>query len=197
MNYRLAWLSLLIAASGCKVEVKPPPAPPPAAVAEFDPLGSPPRIPLPNNLAFTGSTDGKLNIVDRDTDSPAQKDFNAYLRGLEGFPPQSTATATFTLPLDPATATVGTGTTPGAVFVYDVDVKQPFGAADFSVRVSADGKTLEVIPTRRWRSGGTFSVILFGGDDPAGLKGAMGEKVLAAPAFFFLRSPNPVLGLCK
>jgi hypothetical protein len=39
-------------------------------------------------------------------------------------------------------------------------------------------------------------VVVFGTNDPNGVKGANGETTLASPTFFFLRSPTPVLGLC-
>src|SRR6185436_8581620 len=39
-------------------------------------------------------------------------------------------------------------------------------------------------------------VLVFGGDDPDGLKGEGGTKVVAAPTVFFLRSPFPLLTNC-
>ena len=39
-------------------------------------------------------------------------------------------------------------------------------------------------------------MLLFGGHDPAGLRGATGELVIASPAFYFLRSPTPLVARC-
>src|SRR5262245_14967778 len=99
---------IVMALGGCEPPVPPPPQFPPSVVAEFDPLATPPSIPPPTDLAFRGGDGVHLNVPASPTDSPAQRAFNAYLRTLTGFPAGSAATAPFSGPLNPATATLGT-----------------------------------------------------------------------------------------
>src|SRR6476469_3314410 len=101
MRFQLATLLLL---SGCQPPIEHPPGPVPVVVAEFDPRATPPVVPTPNDLAFLGGDGKHLNIMDLPTDSPAQRALNAYLRTLDGFPPETPAAAAFTGGLDPASA---------------------------------------------------------------------------------------------
>src|SRR4051812_2440098 len=91
----------LVVLAGCEPDVTAPPNPP-TVTALFAPTASPPVVPTPNDLAFRGGDGKHLAIVDLPTDSPAQRDFNTYLRGLDGFPSSSTASAAFSAPIDPA-----------------------------------------------------------------------------------------------
>src|SRR6266542_455095 len=74
---------LALLAAGCEPTVNPPPAVAASITARFDPLGQPPVVPTPNDLALTGGN-GFLNVPDQPGDSDAQKAFNAYLRTLTG-----------------------------------------------------------------------------------------------------------------
>ncbi|MCU1280990.1 MAG: putative lipoprotein [bacterium] len=183
--------------AGCEAPVASPPPPTPVAVALFDPLASPPVVPTPNDLAFVGGDGTHLNVPDQPTDSPAQRALNAYLRQLNGFPGSTTATASFSAPLDPATVTLTTPAAPGAIVLLDTTTFALVGPTAVTPSLSADGQTLSLTPTPpQFLAGHRYAVLLFGGTDAAGLRGAAGEQVVAAPTFFFLRSPNPLVGRC-
>ena len=196
MLARFTFVVALAVGSGCEPPVATPAAPPPTSVALFDPLGSPPVVPTPNDLAFRGGDGMHLNVPDLPTDSPAQRSLNAYLRTLNGFPASSTAATSFS----------------GAARSGQRDADLADGArlgdhrrhhrGDAGRRprrprsLSADGKTLDLVPATQWTAGHRYAVLLFGGTDAAGLRGAAGETVIASPAFFFLRSPNPLVARC-
>ena len=179
---------------GCEPDVKAPPPPPPTSVALFDPLATPAVVPTPNDLAFTGGDGTHLNPPDTPGESAAQASLNAYLRRLNGFPASSTPTTTFSAPLDPASATLTTAMGAGSVVLVDTTAASLVGSV--MPTLSADGKTLELVPSTPFEPGHRYAVVLFGGSDPAGLRGATGEQVIASPSFFFLRSPNPLVARC-
>lgn len=180
-------------ALGCEPEVKPPPAPIPHVVAQFEPTASPPALPTPNDLAFTGGDGVHLNVPDQPSDSPAQRAFNHYLNTLTGFPADSTATARFSGPLDPATVTLQTAQAPGSVVVVDLTAAS---LATPQASLAFDGAVLNLVPQPAWQSGHRYAVLVFGGEDPLGLRAAGGAAVLASPTFFFLRAPTPLLARC-
>ena len=188
--------SLLITVIACASCAPNVPQNPPATVvvAQYDPLASPPLIPLPNDLALQN---GHLAIPDYPTDSKAQLAFNQYLRTLDGFPPSASVTASFSEAIDSASATVSNIASEGAISVIDLSVLQPFGPKDFQPQVSTDGKTLTIAPTKAWQLGHRYAVMVFGGDDPKGLRAKdPANKIVAAPFTFFLRSPRPLLSQC-
>src|SRR5262249_50805978 len=102
-------------------------------VANFDPLAAVPVIPLPNDLAFTGGDGVHLNVPDGPMDSDAQKEFNTYLRTLDGFPSSTPGTATFSAALDAKTVAASTAAAPGSVFVFNVTRSSLLAATDYSV----------------------------------------------------------------
>jgi hypothetical protein len=187
------YLVLLAAGSGCGPNVVAPTTTA-TVTAQFDPLAAPPVVPTPNDLAFTGGDGVHLNIPDQPGQSPAQLAFNAYLRSLTGFPPGSTVGATFSGALDATSVTVPTATAPGAIVVVDTTA----GAAvtGLAVSVASDGKSFSVGNPARFTSGHRYAVLVFGGSDANGLRGADGKKVIASPTFFFLRSPTPLVQRC-
>ncbi len=192
---RSVMLPLLVAyAVGCEPPVATPPTPPPTAVALFDPTATPAVVPTPNDLAFTGGDGTHLNPPDTPGESAAQASLNAYLRRLNGFPSSSTASASFSKPLDPMSVTLMATMGFGSVVLVDTTAGMLFDSATASL--SMDGKTLSIVPSTPFTPGHRYAVMLFGGTDPAGLRGAMGEEVIASPAFFFLRSPNPLVERC-
>jgi dienelactone hydrolase len=193
---RLSCLGVLVfAVAACQPDVAPPPPPVAnSATAAFDPLATPPVVPTPNDLAFIGGDGTHLNIPDLPTDSAAQRNFNAYLRTLTGFPSSSTATTTFTAPIDLASATIQTATSPGSIVVVDTTTGALVEAVTPSL--SADGTELVLTPATRWTSGHRYAVLLFGDDDPVGLRAQAGGTVLASPTFFILRAPAPLLVRC-
>src|SRR5207237_3480750 len=114
-------------------------------VAQFDPQATPPVIPLPNDLVRDPAT-GLLAIPDLPGASDAQKEFNAYLRTLDGFPPSTPVTASFSDALNPESVTPSNLIRSGAVAVFDLTAAHPLSPADFDLVLSDDRKTLTVKP---------------------------------------------------
>ncbi|HEX4460269.1 MAG TPA: hypothetical protein VIA18_19960 [Polyangia bacterium] len=194
---RVASLSLGllgVVCAGCQPNVVAPPGTSNIAVALYDPLASPPVLPSPNDLAFAGGDGVHLNVPDEPGQSPAQLALNAYLRTLTGFPPSSTASTTFSAPLDPTSLTVQTATAPGSIIVVDTTTSTL--ATGLTASLSSDGKTLTVADGDRFSSGHRYAALLFGNGDALGLKGADGAVVLASSTFFILLSPTPLLVRC-
>src|SRR5262249_3215014 len=154
----------------------PPPPVANSATARFDPLAMPPVVPTPNDLAFIGGDGTHLNIPDLPTDSAAQRNFNAFLRTLTGFPSSSTALTSLTAPIELASARIQTTTSPGSIVVVDTTTSTLVEAVTPSL--SADGTVLVLTPDARWTSGHRFAVMLFGDDDPVGLRAQAGGTVL-------------------
>jgi len=134
-------------AAGCEPTVNPPPALAESITARFDPLGNPPVVPTPNDLALMGGN-GFLNVPDQPGDSDAQKAFNAYLRTLTGFPASSAATASFTGAIDLASVKIQTTTTPGALVIVDTSTGTLVTADQVVTSLSADGTGLAITSVR-------------------------------------------------
>src|SRR4051812_48937109 len=83
---------------------QPQVAPPAVINPRFDPGNAPPVVPLPNDLATDPAT-GLLHVDPNPDATDADKAFIGYLNTLNGFPANSTATAAFTAPIDPASVT--------------------------------------------------------------------------------------------
>ncbi len=192
--FRVALLPLVfVPALGC-TKLKAPPAPT-AIVAVFNPLASPPAIPLPNDLAL--SADGThLQVPSSSTDSPAQKDFDAYLSSLDGFPSDSTVSFSFSSAIDPTTLKVPAGGADGSFVLIDTTGFKTYQATDLALTVSSDGLSATATPTERFVSGHTYVAMIYGYGDATAVKGPKGEPVIAAPTFYLLRSVNPLIGLC-
>lgn len=163
-------------------------------IALFNPAGAPPVVPSPTDLVRVG---GKLQIpVDpSESTNGALKTFNEYLRGLDGFPPDTGASTTFSAALDASSLAEG-------VVVYDATAQQVLSATDASAALdAAAGNKRMVIKTKsRWRNGHTYMVALFSwqeGDAIHGVRGEDGKKVLADTAFAFLRSDKPLFAKCQ
>src|SRR4051812_10929322 len=178
----------------CEPHVAPPPGPVTGATALYDPLATPPVVPTPNDLAFIGGDGVHLNVRDQPTDSAAQRAFNAYLRTLTGFPAPPPATTHFSSPIDAATATVQTSMMPGSVVVVDTTASALVETA--TATVSADHTQLDVSVPARFSPGHRYAVLVFGGDDAAGVRAQSGGPVLASPTFFVLRAPEPLVARC-
>jgi dienelactone hydrolase len=209
----VAALALACAGLGCQADIKAQPKPPPLVVPLFDPQAMPrPQLPTPTDLAFLDPVSHlrqpTLQIPDFPDDSDAQKAFNAYLRTLDGFPSSSSANESFgtrnfttgkfdPAMIDPASLKAHGSMANGSVVVIMLaPTPKLLEPTDYTLALSTDGTTLTITPTKRWQSGASFAVILIGGDDPAGLKGAAGEAVVAAPTFFLARSDLPLIGKC-
>ena len=135
-------------------------------------------------------------MPDQPGDSEAQKAFNAYLRTLTGFPASSAATASFSGPVDPTSVRTETPTTPGSLVIVDTSTGTVVSGDEVITSVNADGTGLAISSKTRWTPGHRYAVLLFGNNDAVAVRGAGGESVQSAPAFFFLSSPTPVLARC-
>lgn len=156
-------------------------------VALFNPAASPPVVPAPTDLIRVG---GKLRVpVDpAEMTTPALKAFNDYLRTLDGYPPDVTASTLFSGVLDPNTTAEG-------VLVYDATDK----ALVAGVQVQVNANRLIVANPVHWQKGHSYLVAVLSWQDSAGLhglKGVTGKRVLADQAFTFLRSTTPLAGHC-
>ena len=188
-------LYLLLLCAACQPPVERP-QPQAVIVAAFDPTAQPPVVPLPNDLAFAGGDGVHLNVPDQPIDSPAQRRLNALLRTLDGFPTSSTASAQFSGPVDAAAVRTPSGSDPGSIAVVDLTTGQPLDQSAVAASVSPDGMTVLLTPLRRWPGGHRFAVVVYGGDDASGVRGLGGERVIASPAFFLLRTPRPLVFAC-
>ncbi len=191
---RLTLQSLLCAAAlmgGCAPDVPQNPVPA-TVVARYDPQAMPPDVPLPNDLAKDPAT-GLLAVPDGPMDIPAQLEFNAYLRTLDGFPPATPIVAKFTGALRPESVTVGDQAMAGSVVLIDLTAKSPLGPDDVAAAPSSDGKSITVAPKKQLALGHTYLAAIFGGSDPNGVKAADGSPVVGAPFTFFTRSSAPLL----
>jgi pimeloyl-ACP methyl ester carboxylesterase len=149
--------------------------------AEFDTTPVPPHVPTPTDLARDAS--GHIKVPLAPDASQAERDFAAYLESLDGFPPATPGTATFTAGIDPASINTSN------VVVLDLTAGTPvsgalasFDAVSRRLTVTASGYV--------WPHGHTIAIGVRGG--PNGLRGEGGLDVVAQPGFFFVRSAKPV-----
>jgi hypothetical protein len=155
--------------------------------ARFDPSQDPPVVPTPNDLA-TGP-DGLLSIPVPPDATAADKDFYAYLDTLDGYPVNATAQATFDGQLNPDSVTAD------AVRVYDVtDMLNKVTVAPTYMDTMAGGGAGAVNvppPMAQWTPGHTYAVAIISGSK--GVKGAMGEPVVASATWALLRSAASIV----
>ncbi|MBS1148830.1 MAG: Lipase-like protein, partial [Myxococcaceae bacterium] len=170
--------TLVLLAVACAPEIPQDPVPT-RVVALFDPAAEPPVVPLPNDLARDPAT-GLLQVPDAPDASPAQKDFNAWLRTLDGFPSATQATIRFSGGLDPASVK------PEAVRVVDVsDPAAPLEVPNVSVSAAADHRQLTI--GAQLQRGRRYLVAVLG-TEAGGLKGQSGEEVIGSPALVLVRA---------
>jgi hypothetical protein len=185
---RLPLVLVLLGACAPDVAQNPPPAA--TIVAEFDPGATTPIVPTPNDLAIDPAT-GKVNVPASPADTPAQKEFNAYLNALNGFPQESTAQVLVSGPLDPTTVgppnilvidlTVLAGQSPATAFV------DGFTSAYDPVAGAIDIQP----PPGGWLRKHRYAVQL-----TSGLKGAQGEAVIGTPTWALVLSPFSLVKGC-
>ncbi len=178
---------------GCVAEV---PATDPGAgvVALFNPGASPPVVPTPTDLVRVGGT-LQIPVDPTEEQNGALKIFNDYLRGLDGFPPDSVATTTFSAAIDPST--LGEG-----VVVYDATTSTMLDPPEAvaSLDAASAGQELVISTKSRWRNGHTYFVGLFSWQEAGavrGIRSADAKPVLTDSAFALLRSPTPLLAKCQ
>jgi len=138
----------------------------PTFVANFDPNNS--IIPFPDDLLFTGSLDGTLNIP---VVNPADfSDPKVAMNALDGFSTIAPISTTFATAANAATIIAGT-----TLHVYEVTARavgavtgvvRELTAAEYSASLSATdptGKTLVIQPRAVLKSNTRYMVVLTGG----------------------------------
>jgi len=146
-------------------------------IAQFDPANG--ILPTPNNLLFSGSTDGTLNIPIADPADPSSATVNA-VNALDGFSTSAPAIARFSAALDPNSLIAGE-----TVRLFEVELDNPFlnpaastafavtevvrelvGEVEFTVNLhaaDAEQRTLEILPLRPLQAMTGYMVVLTDG----------------------------------
>ncbi len=183
-------IGLLALLAGCGVSSsnpKPSPAPGAGFHADFALAPTGFILPFPNDLYFSGSTDGTLNI-------PGLPDPGDYsqplvaLNTLDGFSSTAPITEQFSQPLDPASLA-------GNVYVFSVKTDPQKGYAvvgvnglleagsDYRLSLSpADPSVLEITPTGTLGPDNSFMVVL-----TDGIKDVNGNSAQASESFAELK----------
>jgi dienelactone hydrolase len=177
--------------SSCSTDV-PPSMTGQGVVAQFNPSASPPLVPSVTDLVLVG---GQLQIPTdpAEASNGALATFNNYLRGLDGFPPDSTVSTTFSGAVDSTSLTEG-------VVVYDATTQMLLTAPAVTPTLDATNTQLVLGNQSRWRNGHTYVVALLSwqqSTDVHGLHSPDGKNVLADTAFAFLRSQTPLYAKCQ
>lgn len=163
-------------------------------VALFNPGATPPIVPAPTDLVRVGGT-LQIPVDPAEAKNGALAAFNNYLRGLDGFPPDSPASTTFSGPIDPASIAEG-------VVIYDATTSTVLTApaAVASLEPSSGGTELVVTTQNRWRNGHTYFVGIFSWQENGAVRGvrtAGAAPVLTDAAFALLRSTTPLYARCQ
>lgn len=160
-----------------------PDAGPHATYVLFEPRGTQPVLPTPNDVLINPDT-GRVNLPVRPEDPAAQQEFTRdYLNTLDGFLETSVAGARVSAQLDPLTVTNAT------VRVSLVD-----GApanVDFFVGYNADTLGLSVIAPSGWAAGTRYLVVVLGGS--SGVKDVEGRPIDGSRAWQWVRSATPLV----
>jgi hypothetical protein len=179
---RLGLVAVLLA--GCTPDIANDPVIS-RVIAVYDPAAATPVLPLPNDLALDAAT-GLLSVPDGDRDSPAQKEFNAYLRGLDGFPTSATPSLTFSGPLDSASIT--------ATSVRVLDLTNPNLVSELpGAQLEWNATTLTLtVRGLTFQRARIYGVAVLG-SAAQGLKGQSGEEVIGSPTFALLRASRSLV----
>lgn len=163
--------------------------PTPSAITHgpiFDPAGG--KIPATNDLLFTGSTDGTLNIP-----NPDSNPLITAINDLDGFSTSNPIIADFGMSLDPESLIVGE-----TIRIFEITKAGPAitGAgreltpAEITVRVLGDdATTLALIPFPPLKESTSYEVIL-----TSGIKDTEGKNAIAASAYSLARSTEDLTG---
>ena len=138
-----------------------------AARRRVDPSATPPVVPTPNDLAFVGGDGMHLNVPEQPNDR-RRSARSTPTCARSRIPRRLDGDAPFSARSIPASATVQTAMAPGSTWS-----STPPPAALVAMRraaVSADGKTLDRRRRRALAAGHRYAVLVFGGDDAAGLR---------------------------
>lgn len=126
--------------------------------AIYDPANG--DIPTTNDLLFSGSTDGTLNIPIDTTESASAQALKASLNTLDGFSTVAPITARFNADIDATSAVLG-----DTVRVFEMNGGVPTeitSAADMLVTISG-GNTLVLLPTSPLQAATTHIVLVNNG----------------------------------
>ena len=194
------WMPLalfVLTLTACAQEVELYPAPSDLVWAEFDPgyvdpvtRKPAPRVPTPTDLVKDPIT-GLLNIPPGPaTASPAQKEFDAYLRTLDGFPTGSVAEARFSGKLQKSSVAYDT-----SFVVLDVTNRQSVSKVSgltLAYSEASDGTSKVVIKNPSgWTRARTYAVYVLGG--AGGLRDARNKKsVIRSPMMELAVAPRPL-----
>lgn len=177
-------LPLLVLAALCACTPDLPRDEPRAyVVAIFDPAAAVPVVPTPSDLAINPETN-LVELTDAENATAAEKEFNKYLRTLDGFPPQATATAPFSANIDAASVTADTVR---ILDVTDPENVQPVTATELKF----DSARKQLTVKAPWKRAKQYAIAVLGGD--MGVRGANGETVVGSPALLLIRSQKSLL----
>ncbi len=153
----------------------------------FDPATG--KLPTTNDLFFSGSTDGTLNIPNT-SNNPIIPQLNT----LDGFSTSNPIIANFGMVLDQSSLTVG-----DSIRVFQVSkdlatgavtgIEREATAADFTAMAVGDGSTLALIPNAPLAESTSFMVVL-----TKKIKGKNGVNAVSASAYTIARSETPLTG---
>ncbi|MBL0698811.1 hypothetical protein [Comamonas sp. JC664] len=179
--------ALALGASACTPEIAKddPRSPEDSVVAEFDPTGSPPVVPSPNDLAIVN---GLVNAPINPQAPAAEQEFTRdYVNSLNGFPTTVTA-STLIRNLDPNTVNTNT------VKVIDVYAGTPLAkpATPRAIGYNPETNLINIFPPEpAWPKGGRYAVAIIGGEN--GVKTTAGKPVIPSATWAFASSPNSLV----
>ena len=161
-----------------------------STTVRFDPGATVPLVPAPNDLAIDPAT-GLLSIPVDPNGSSAQQAFTAqYLNTLKGFPFESTATVSFSGPVDPVSIN------PSTVLITDLGPVAGPAQSPTSVAVipnlDSTGSVVSVAPPGgQWARGHRYVALVLGG--PTGVKDLKGMSVTGNPIWYLVSSASPLV----
>lgn len=182
MRTALGLAGLALAVAGCTPDIGTDLVP---GAMEWDAL--PPRVPSPSGLIVNPTThriDFSLAGIPLPADCAGQSlipeadcEFDQYLQTLNGYPTTSPATAPASLPLDPATLTLGT----------NVVAVTGTGAPVSNVSVTFDSSSnfLTIAPAPSWELGTWFWFAVRGYE--GGVTTTTGAQVVGSPTMSLLK----------
>ncbi|AKQ70588.1 Lipase-like protein [Myxococcus hansupus] len=179
--------ALALGASACTPDIAqdPPRSPEDSVVAEFDPTGSPPVVPSPNDLAIVN---GLVNAPINPQASAAEQEFTRdYVNSLNGFPTTVTA-STLIRNLDPTTVNTNT------VKIIDVYAGTPLAkpATPRALGYDPERGLINIFPPEpAWPKGGRYAVAIIGGEN--GVKTTAGRQVIPSATWSFASSTESLV----
>ncbi|QDF08475.1 hypothetical protein [Myxococcus xanthus] len=177
-----------LGASACTPDIAqdPPRSPEDSVVAEFDPTGSPPVVPSPNDLAIVN---GLVNAPINPQAPAAEQEFTRdYVNTLNGFPTTVTATTRIR---GLEAGTVNTNT----VKIIDVYAGTPLAkpATPSYIGYNEETNLVTIIPPLPggWPKGGRYAVAIIGGEN--GVKTTAGKPVIPSATWAFASSTESLV----